>query len=284
MEPLKRFLIAMAAVLWIVPIVSGAAGARDESLYSQASSVLLEREFPDARISYLLVDLASGRHVAERWDDPAKPIAVGSLAKPFELLAYAKHHREFPQFTCKGTSDRCWLPRGHGRIGASAALAQSCNSYFRKLTRQTPREDMDEVVAQYGLGPLPPTATRSAFYGMSADWKMTPQQLVDAYEKIANMQDRGSDIVRTGMLLSAKDGTGKGLRDIGPGGVMDKTGTAPCSHAQHAQGDGFVVVLFPADQPRNLLLVRLHGSTGANSAKIAAQMLSRLAETRNAAR
>jgi len=52
-----------------------------------------------------------------------------------------------------------------------------------------------------------------------------------------------------------------------------KTGTAPCTHGDHAPGDGFTVAILPAHQPRILLMVRVHGVPGAQAAKVAGSML-----------
>jgi hypothetical protein len=51
------------------------------------------------------------------------------------------------------------------------------------------------------------------------------------------------------------------------------------NHPRHAcigAADGFTLVLYPAAQPRLLLLVRVHGITGADSAKVAGAMLRSL--------
>jgi len=253
-----------------------------QSLFAQSSRALLQRDFSDPKISYLLVDAATGEQIAAHWENADKAVPVGSLVKPFAALAYAKHHESFPKFVCRGTSDRCWLPRGHGDLNLSSAIAQSCNAYFRKLSRQLPREDVDETISKYGAGELRADAPLNSFYGIEDAWQMSARQTVSAFRMLATSQDRGAAEVRLGMLLSAKEGTSRFLSHSVHGGALAKTGTAPCSHDVKAPGDGFVVVMFPADSPKNILLVRLHGSTGAKSAEVAAKMLALIEDQPNA--
>jgi len=83
-------------------------------------------------------------------------------------------------------------------------------------------------------------------------------------------------IVR-GMLESAERGTAHAVdAALGPDAAAAKTGTAACTHTPQGAADGFTVVLYPAAQPRLLLLVRVHGKTGAESAKIAGAMMRSL--------
>jgi cell division protein FtsI/penicillin-binding protein 2 len=272
----KTFVIAVLFAL-LLPMIATGRGAdsqAQQSLFAQSSRALLQRDFSDPNISYLLVDAATGEQIAARWEDPDKPVPVGSLVKPFAALAYAQHHDSFPKFICHGTSDRCWLPRGHGELNLTSAIAQSCNAYFRKLSRQLPREDVDDTIRRYGAGELRTDAPLNSFYGIEDAWRMSAHQVVSAFRKLATSQDRGAAEVRRGMLLSAKEGTSRVLSHTIHGGALAKTGTAPCSHLVKAPGDGFVVVMFPADSPKNILVVRLHGSTGAKSAEVAAKMLT----------
>ena len=84
------------------------------------------------------------------------------------------------------------------------------------------------------------------------------------------------------MLDSAARGTARavdaalGPAALGSGAALAKTGTAACSHQPQGAADGFTLVLYPAAQPRLLLLVRVHGVTGAESANMAGAMLRSL--------
>jgi cell division protein FtsI/penicillin-binding protein 2 len=62
-----------------------------------------------------------------------KPLATGSLMKPL-IAATTPRDR---QVVCG--PGRCWLPRGHGRIGIVDAIAFSCNEWFGGVdSRATP--------------------------------------------------------------------------------------------------------------------------------------------------
>jgi len=54
--------------------------------------------------------------------------------------------------------------------------------------------------------------------------------------------------------------------------------TAPCAHQPKAPGDGFALVMFPAESPKLLLLVRGHAMPGSKAAGIAARMLAQIGE------
>jgi len=76
------------------------------------------------------------------------------------------------------------------------------------------------------------------------------------------------------MALSALEGTGRkagaALRGVS---LLAKTGTAPCDHARKKPGDGYALVLFPAEQPQFALLVQKHGSPGMEAAAAAGRLL-----------
>jgi hypothetical protein len=81
--------------------------------------------------------------------------------------------------------------------------------------------------------------------------------------------------VLQGLALSAQKGTGKAAGGALPHTTaMAKTGTAPCTHAKKAPGDGFALVMSPADTPRAVLLVRLHGHPGFMAAGVAGHMIA----------
>jgi cell division protein FtsI/penicillin-binding protein 2 len=248
-----------------------------EPQFSQAAKAVLDREFAGPEISYLLLD-ASGNLLAERW--PAQsPISPGSLVKPFLAIAYGdQHDGHFPIVHCLGTSTHCWLPPGHGSLGLEDAIAQSCNTYFRELALGLNRPLAAQTFAHYGLvGPAAQAASDSMI-GLGTAWKESPLALAKAYLEIEKEQHSAiqSRIIK-GMLGSASRGTARGVdAALGPNAALAKTGTAVCSHTPQGAADGFTVVLYPAAQPRLLLLVRVHGVTGAASANVAGAMLRSL--------
>ncbi len=202
-------------------------------------------------VSLLRVDIESGAILEKKWEDEA-PVPAGSLAKPFLALAYAQHHDfRYPAIRCK----KCWLPRGHGEVGIVDAIAQSCNSYFDAV-RAAVRPDQIEAVALR--------------FGMDNVFEVRPEQVLRAYIELSRRgSEPGVGAILEGMRRAAAVGTAKA---VGPG-ALAKTGTAPCRHTPAMPGDGFAVVLYPAEKPRTALLVRLHGRPGSHAAQHAAQQM-----------
>jgi cell division protein FtsI/penicillin-binding protein 2 len=204
-------------------------------------------------LTFFRIDIESGQVVSKQWDD-AKPVEVGSLAKPFIALAFAQSHGfTYPRVTCK----RCWLPRGHGDVGIVEAIAQSCNSYFDALRSQLKSGELDGVATRFGL----PSADRAS-----------PEQILRAYiELTKRSREPGMPPILEGLRNSARSGTAKGVKHD----ALAKTGTAACSHNPKAPGDGFAVVLYPAAQPRTALIVSLHSRPGAYAAIEAGKLLEK---------
>jgi hypothetical protein len=249
----------------------------EPQLFSQSAQAVLDRNFPSPDLSYLLLD-GSGKLLAERWADPA-PVSPGSLVKPFLAIAYGEQHEgRFPTVRCRGTESRCWLPRGHGNLVLEEAIAQSCNAYFLELAAGLDRQRAAETFARYGLAAPPIAASAESLAGLGSAWKEPPLAWARAYLQLVNEQQSPtqSRIVK-GMLDSAERGTARAVdAALGRNAALAKTGTAACSHTPRGAADGFTIILYPAAQPRLLLLVRVHGVTGAASAKIAAAMLRSL--------
>jgi len=244
-----------------------------------AAQAVLDRSFTAPAISYLLLD-AQSNVLASRWPEGIRtPLAPGSLLKPWLALAYGEQHRsDFPTFLCTGAQGRCWLPRGHGRLGLRAAIADSCNAYFLQLAQGVDEARARLVLARYGLQGPGPRASPSSLVGLDGEWKETPLDLAQAYRLLASERNWPlQSLILGGMQSSANYGTARAMGDaLGKDAVLAKTGTTACTHTPRAPGDGFVLAIYPAAAPRLLLLVRVHGTTGASSAKIAAAMLQAL--------
>ncbi len=219
-----------------------------------------------ADVDYLIVDVRTREVLERHWTDAETPIPVGSLVKPFTALAYGG---EFPEFVCKGAASGCWSTRGHGRLRFPEAMAQSCNAYFLNLARGVNADTLAVVAAKFGI-PGPDADTAEARIGLGTAWKISPLALARAYGELASRagEPRVREIL-DGLRLAAESGT---ARAIGRG-RMAKTGTAPCVAETRDAGDGFTMVLEPADSPRRALLVRVHGAPGAEAAKSAARIL-----------
>jgi len=270
MEALRTLFAAFALLL-----VGMQALAQNGSLFAQsAGAVLSKASASDAalsRASWLLLDAHSGQVLASSWPDADRPIPMGSLTKPFVALAYARTHRDFPRYTCAGTSTHCWLPRGHGSLDFPHALAFSCNSYFLQLAAQTSATAIDQVARDYALPPPPAAATPTQWIGLDSKWRISPLELGRAYARLAT-QGAPAEVLE-GMREAAFKGTANALAAENS---LAKTGTAHCIRDCIATGDGFVVALTPSENPQLLLLVRKRGTTGATTAATAARMLRSL--------
>jgi cell division protein FtsI/penicillin-binding protein 2 len=268
---------AFVGLLLLIAACLATAQTARETPFSQSAKAVFERNFPSPKLSYLLLD-ASGNVLAERWPAPA-PVSPGSLVKPFLAIAYGEQHEgRFPTVLCRGTESRCWLPHGHGNLDLEEAITQSCNAYFLELAAGLDRQRAAETFARYGLAVPPITVSAESLAGLGSAWKETPLAWARAYLQLVNEQQSPmqSRVVK-GMLGSAERGTARAVdAALGRNAALAKTGTAACSHTPRGAADGFTVVLYPAAQPRMLLLARVHGVTGAESAKIAGAMMRSL--------
>jgi len=247
------------------------------SLYDQSIARVLAEHYDSRDVSYILVDSNTHSVMASRWDDMAKPVPVGSLVKPFIALAYGqKYDFRYPAYFCRGSADGCWLSRGHGRVDISAAIADSCNAYFLNLASRLDPEDLEPIARGYGLswGRAPHDAAE--MIGLGGAWRVAPADLIRAYLLLAAAPPpAGAAELLRGMVLCARSGTAKAV-DLQLHGLaaLAKTGTAPCVHEPRAPGDGYVLMLYPADQPRMAMLVRVHGVPGARAAELGGRMLN----------
>jgi cell division protein FtsI/penicillin-binding protein 2 len=251
------------------------------SLFAQSAAQILQQEFTDTRVSFLLMDVQTGSVLASRWDGPDQPIPLGSLVKPFIALAYGEEHSyHYPLHFCRGEADRCWLPRGHGEIDITSAIADSCNSYFRMLTAGMTSADVIPAAGRFGLDPPASELSGADLIGVGNRWLISPLHMARAYLELNRRRGQaGVHDVIAGMAQSGRQGTGAEVdRALQHSSALVKTGTAACIHHERAPGDGFVIALVPAEQPTLLLMVRVHGVPGAKAAVTAGRMLSGIEE------
>jgi cell division protein FtsI/penicillin-binding protein 2 len=246
------------------------------SLYDQSMREVFQKRFASPPVSYLLLDAQTGALVAAKWENAETPVPAGSLVKPFTALAYGlSHNYRYPQFTCRGTAEGCWLPRGHGRMGIREAIGNSCNAYFRQLAEFVRTDDLNEVMLRFGIEARRRAFSVRALVGLGEGFEMAPEGLARAFTELAgHAREPGVAELLEGMSLSARAGTASAIeRSVGSAPALAKTGTAPCVHSPRAPGDGFVIVLYPADAPRFTLMVRVHGVPGSHAAIIGGEML-----------
>jgi Penicillin binding protein transpeptidase domain len=245
------------------------------SLFEQAVERALAERFTAPRLSYLLVDARTRTVIAARWPDTERPVPPGSLVKPLIALAYAEGHGfKYPTYICRGTADGCWYQAGHGRVDMRRAVEFSCNAYFRKLAAQVTAENLRAAMRRLGVEHPPATLAPGGLIGLGTDWNLSPQELARAYLNLAEQRDDpGIGPIVRGMELSAAHGTGSAIGRALGRAALAKTGTAPCVHHPASAGDGYVVVLYPAQSPRLLLLMRQDGVPGAEAAVLAGKIL-----------
>jgi hypothetical protein len=221
---------------------------------------------------YLALNLLHGNRVS-RWEQPDKAVSMGSLLKPFLAVAYARTHSKFPELVCRGAAGHCWLPQGHGRQDIVAALANSCNFYFRHVAAELNLAALQSVCLSYGLESPASDITPDCLIGLGSGWPQRANAVLAAFAQLSKDQtDRATILVLAGMERSAESGTARGLGLK----ARAKTGTAPCSHTPRSEGDGYTAVLYPVDRVRLVLLARHCGTTGAHTAQLAQPILEKL--------
>lgn len=294
MRTIRRALL-IGAVLFVSPVSHTLADdgpqAPSSSLYAQSAALAITHALAECgqhasqvdalcsereNLSYLLLDAHSGSVLSSDWPDSNTPIPLGSLVKPFAALAYGeKHQFKYPIHVCRGTASGCWLPRGHGRIGLQSAIANSCNTYFRMLTRDMTAADIQPIASTFGLQ-LPGADVAGAnLAGLGGRWLISPLAMARGYVELSRRSDQpGVRAILAGMAQSGSSGTGAEVdRELVHASALVKTGTASCTHIKRAPGDGFVITMFPAAHPEILLMVRVHGTPGSHAAKVAGDLL-----------
>src|SRR5712691_2651047 len=153
-----------------------------KSLFSQSAVLVLEREFSSSDVSYLLLDARSGVLLSSHWEDPAKPIPLGSLVKPFTAITYGEtHQNQFPNHICQGEASGCWQVRPHGKLDLVSAISVSCNSYFRALAENLTGEQLIPVAKRFGLDPPDPALSGPPLMGLGDQWPIAPLKMAHAY-------------------------------------------------------------------------------------------------------
>jgi cell division protein FtsI/penicillin-binding protein 2 len=287
MGPLNSLANLPVAILLLLPCLLARTPAQTapanppHSLFAQSAVQVLNRDFADSNISYLLFDARSGVLLISRWDNENKPIPMGSLVKPFTALAYAEaHDYRYPTYDCKGEASGCWRMQPHGNLDVVSAISVSCNSYFRSLAQNVTSAELVPITQDFHLESPDENISATGLIGLGEQWRIAPTHMARAYLELVRRRDQpGVRELLAGMLQSAQHGTGAAAgRALKNSDALVKTGTAPCTHTPHAPGDGFVVVLLPAQQPEVLLMIRVHGVPGAKAAETAGRMLRRMEE------
>ena len=192
--------LALLGSLWL-PCLSGWAKAQSirapeqasapKTLFTQSTIRILDREFEDPGISYLLFDAQTEVLLSSRWEDAERPIALGSLVKPFTALAYAEvHDFKYPTHICKGEASGCWQIHPHGKLDIVSAIAVSCNSYFRVLAAGLRGEQLVPTAKTFGLEPPNPELGGESLMGLGELWRISPLQMARAYLELSRRHDQ----------------------------------------------------------------------------------------------
>jgi cell division protein FtsI/penicillin-binding protein 2 len=243
-------------MMWFAPVLLLA-----PTLFEQSVVRILTRDFPQAQ--FVLVRVESEQVLGKRWESATIPIPVGSLVKPFTALAFGSGDPG----RAKCDPVQCWRLAGHGEVGLVEALAQSCNSYFLQTAAvKVTQGSLASVLNRFDL-PSPDDPSSETLIGLGTAWKIAPERLAQAYARLVNASDTGA--ILQGLRIAGISGTARLLG----GTALSKTGTAPCSHQGKAPGDGYVAMLFPPTAPKYVLLVQVHGVSGAEATRTAVKML-----------
>lgn len=287
MEPLK----SLRRFIWLLLLASSffhdqslaqmGAASPVRNFFGQSAATVLDREFSRGDVSYLLLDVRSGKVLTSHWEHPEEPLPLGSLVKPFTALAYAgAHEYRYPKHECGGKAGGCWQEQSHGNLDIVAATSVSCNSYFRFLAADISERQILSVAKLFDLELPERGFTPATLIGLGERWRISPIKIARAYLELYRRKDQeGVRELIVGMRQSASSGTGAAVgRAIGRTGALVKTGTASCTHTPRAPGDGFVIAMAPAGQPEILLMIGMHGVPGAKAAETAGRMLRRMEE------
>jgi cell division protein FtsI/penicillin-binding protein 2 len=263
-EPLTRraFLSVLSASFFAS--FAHCTSPRPDTLYAQS----LQATLATSHLELLVYDIAQSQTLASTF--LSAPIPVGSLLKPFLALAYLNTPHPAVKTICHGHADQCWT--AHGALTLPQAIAQSCNAYFLALARTLQPSEITLPAAP------PPNPAPEDLIGLTPRWLLTPETLVRAYAQLLASPTTPAQIL-TGMSASALTGTASRIGRH-PGGVLAKTGTAPCIPAPNqpcrVSSDGLVLAAVPAKSPTVLLLARRRATTGALTAAAANPILTQL--------
>jgi cell division protein FtsI/penicillin-binding protein 2 len=264
----------------------------------------------------VVADLRSGR-VLDRVDRRTRPgaVPVGSLLKPFLLLAWEDAHPERtpPRAYCTaGGPPGCWYRPGHGVVDLERALSVSCNEYFRRLSREVDAPGFGRALRTFGLVPRRgPGGEGSdpveARLGRGSSMRFPPQRMLEAYGALwtgarfrldpghpayrgaVTLGARPRRWLERGLAASAREGTAAGAgRALRGAEVLAKTGTTARlgegGAALPAGTAAWFVGAAPASRPELGVLVYLEEGTGsADAAPLGGRLLERAWRARRGA-
>ncbi len=232
------------------------------------------------------------------------PVPFGSLVKPFTLLAWSRDHgaSELPLAYCApGGPPACWYPQGHGQVDAEAALAWSCNAWFRELAGGLHPGRLEEVLRDHGLPGFPPGGRiLELAVGLDERHRAEPARLLDGFVAMVTgrlvrsgprvgtfvgVRERAAwveGLLHRGLAGAGLEGTARQAgKALGGRRLLAKTGTAARISAEGVElpdgTSGWFCGLVGSGSEAVAALVRMDQGTGSlDAAPIGGALLARL--------
>ena len=211
--------------------------------YSYSGDLFTPEEYAE-KIDYtndfcvIVMDLCTGEDIFVR--DPQsmldKPMAMGSIIKPFTIIAKFRNNPVDIGEThyCDAYNEnvrdeeKCWLLAGHGRLTLIPALAHSCNTYFYNFSKDIDFALYVSVLQDWGVIPgrsaftrrfLNPVERSMALIGKMNIMHIRATDLISAYAKIFTQKDAphlavsAREAILDGMRMVYTVGTAKSSRE-----------------------------------------------------------------------
>lgn len=191
--------------------------------------------------------------------------------------------------TIAGAEQTCWQPNGHATTGFRAAIANSCNLYFRRMARSLTMQEIAQAARAIGMMPSD-EAGPGALLNLNDTtilgdaFPVSPMQMLAVATTLATrgrISPGGATLLSSayrplynGLRDCVRKGTGKNAWSpkFSMGG---KTGTSDMTGMPN-QTVGWFLGFAPFDEPRYAIVVMQRRARGAEAAAIARKVLEKL--------
>jgi cell division protein FtsI/penicillin-binding protein 2 len=247
--------------------------------------------------AFVVIDVSTRTVLAARGMDLASSRleAPGSTLKPFLLMALLETGKldAKQQFLCRRP-----LKIGPAQLGATEAIAYSCNSYVAQVASRFNSAELVEVfrragfdspsglVPQEARGRIAPPSNLEEIQLEALGYRgiaVTPLELLEAYRRLA-LRKRQNDLgVDAPIFQGLEDSVAFGMAHaafVEGMNIAGKTGTSVARNTQ--QTHGFFVGYAPAEKPRIAVVVFLAHGHGLDAAAVAQPVFSAFAKLREA--
>jgi len=210
--------------------------------------------------------------MAQRWEHPEREVPVGSLIKPFLAVAYGRTHASFSEVSLRRKNRMLASPADMGRSESARRLRCPAILIFTSLW---PTPNLGLPRRPWKASGL--TAGPSEIDMVRQGGVASPLVLAKAYLELANHFARrsgGSRFARDGVVCAGRVQPKPRALSCRISRALAKTGTALCTHPRKASGDGFALVMSPADHPRIVLLCDCMADLESMAAGVAGRMIA----------